>query len=271
MLIQQTDKLIQGFVEQTKAILLDNLVGVYLHGSAVMGCFNPEKSDLDFIIVVKKPLLISVKRSYMELVVQYNGNGPAKGIELSIVLRDVCSPFVYPTPFDLHFSAGHLDWYKSDPDGYISKMNGTDKDLAAHFTIIRKRGRCLYGVPIEEVFSEVPCSDYMDSIWYDVKDAANEIMDNPMYLTLNLARMLAYKEQGLVLSKKEGGEWAINNLPEKYRPVIMDAMNEYSDNVPVVYDNDLAKQYAEYVIKQICPKWSRQNIAWNSGFWKIVY
>ena len=33
---------------------------------------------------------------------------------------------------------------------YFSKMNGTDSDLAAHFTIIRKRGKCLYGLPIEQ-------------------------------------------------------------------------------------------------------------------------
>ena len=251
MLLQETYELINEYVDESKNILQDNLVGIYLHGSAAMGCFNPEKSDLDFIIVIKEPISDAIKKAYLEMVVKYNGLGPKKGIEMSIVLQNVCKPFIYPTPYVLHFSAGHLDWYKEDPDEYIRKMNGTDKDLAAHFTIILKRGKCLYGLPIEEVFGEVPSSDYMDSIWYDVKSAKREIKTYTMYLTLNLARVLAYKEEGLVLSKKEGAEWAIKNLPIEYHPLIMDALNEYSGSESVIYDKALAKKYAKYVIKQI--------------------
>ena len=158
-MILQTDNLINDFVERSKEILRDDLVGVYLHGSLVMGCFNPQKSDIDLIIVVDRPLSDPVKKEYMEMVVGCNALGPAKGIEMSIVLREVCKPFVYPTPYELHFSAGHLDWYKDDPDDYIRRMNGTDKDLAAHFTVINKRGRCLYGLPIKDVFAEVPSDD----------------------------------------------------------------------------------------------------------------
>lgn len=56
--------------------------------------------------------------------------------KLSIVKMDVCKPFVYPTPFELHFSNAYLQWYKTNPLDYVEKMNGVDKDLAAHFTII---------------------------------------------------------------------------------------------------------------------------------------
>ena len=37
--------------EWVKEILQDNYVGVYFHGSLRLGSFNPNKSDLDFIIV----------------------------------------------------------------------------------------------------------------------------------------------------------------------------------------------------------------------------
>nr|WP_079745843.1 nucleotidyltransferase domain-containing protein [Campylobacter jejuni] len=40
--------------EWVKEILQDNYVGVYFHGSLRLGSFNPNKSDLDFIIVVKE-------------------------------------------------------------------------------------------------------------------------------------------------------------------------------------------------------------------------
>ena len=72
-----------------------------------------------------------------------------------------------------------------------------------------------------------------------------------MYLTLNLARVLAYKKEGVILSKKEGGEWALANLPEEYHPLIEAALKEYSDAVPVEYDLELAKQYAGYMLSRI--------------------
>ena len=56
--------LIDSFVEQSKEILKENLVGIYLHGSLAMGCFNPQKSDIDLIIVVNEPLSDIVKKEY---------------------------------------------------------------------------------------------------------------------------------------------------------------------------------------------------------------
>ena len=58
-------------------------------------------------------------------------------------------------------------------------------------------------------------------------------------------------EEKLVLSKKEGGDWALRNLPPEYHPLIMDAMREYSESAEVVYDSALARRYAEYVSGRI--------------------
>lgn len=244
-------QLADEFAGRAKEILGDNLVGVYLHGSAVMGCFNPAKSDIDLIVVVENALTKEVKRSFMDMVVALNDRAPAKGIEMSIVTENVCNPFVYPTPFDLHFSAMHLNWYKDNPADYIEKMNGTDVDLAGHFMIITKRGKCLCGSPIEEVFGEVPKEAYMDSIRNDIAEAREDIVDNTMYIVLNLARVLAYKRDGLILSKKEGGEWALANLPEQYHLLIEDALSEYEKGTESVYDMELAEKYADYMLGRI--------------------
>ncbi|MBR4145003.1 MAG: DUF4111 domain-containing protein [Lachnospiraceae bacterium] len=239
------------FVNRSKDILKENLVGIYLHGSLVMGCFNPEKSDIDLIIVVDDKMPDITKKAYMDMIVDLNSYAPAKGIEMSIVRKEVCDPFVYPTPFELHFSAMHLKWYKDNPEDYILKMNGTDKDLAAHFTIIGKRGKCLFGLPIEDVFAVVPKADYMDSIWNDIVEAPEEITENTMYLTLNLVRVLAFAKDGLVLSKKEGGDWGLKNVPEEYHSLIEDALSEYGSSVVPQYDMELAVEYAEYMIQSI--------------------
>ena len=72
------DTVIDSFVKQSEEILKDNLVGIYLHGSAVMGCFNPAKSDLDLIVVVREPMMDSDKRSFMDMVVELSNKARQK-------------------------------------------------------------------------------------------------------------------------------------------------------------------------------------------------
>lgn len=145
----------------------------------------------------------------------------------------------------------HLSWYISNPDEYIGKMNGTDRDLAAHFFIVKKRGIVLYGKEINDVFGEIPSEAYLDSIKNDVADSEIRIMDNPVYIILNLCRVLAYVQDGLVLSKKEGGEWAIKNIHDKYHELIKEALICYTSNKNINPDKSLAVEFCMYMKSKI--------------------
>ena len=251
-MIEKYSDLLKKFVSCSKEILGNNLIGIYLHGSAVMGCFQPKKSDLDLLLVVKEDISDEAKRHFMDMVVELNQQAPAKGLELSIVKENVCNPFVYPTPFELHFSIAHLAWYQSNPQDYIEKMKGVDKDLAAHFTITYYRGQVLYGKEISEVFTEVSKEAYLDSIWCDIENAVEEIEENPMYLMLNLCRVLAYKKEGLITSKQEGGEWGLENMIQReYQELIQKALKEYQGGDAMVFDVPVARAFAEYMLEEI--------------------
>ena len=242
--------LLETFVAESNRILDKNLVGIYLHGSAAMGCFNPNKSDLDLIVIVKHEPSNADKRSFMDMVVALNQHAPAKGIEMSMVRECFCNPFIYPTPYELHFSMMHLDWYQSNPDDYVEKMCGTDVDLAAHFTVIYHRGITLWGKEISDVFAQVPREDYLDSILSDVRDATDSMMDNPVYFTLNLCRVLAYKQDGLVLSKREGGEWGLDRISNPdYRGLIFAALQAYQTEEAMEFRQDIATSFASDMLK----------------------
>ena len=109
-MIEEYRDLLEKFISYSKEIFGANLTGIYLHGSAVMNCFNPEKSDLDLLVVVRESIPDEIKLQFMNLVVELNIQAPAKGLELSVVKEEVCKPFAYPTPFELHFSNAHLNW-----------------------------------------------------------------------------------------------------------------------------------------------------------------
>ncbi len=219
--------LLRRFARESARILGKSLVGVYLHGSAALGCFNPVKSDLDLLVVVSAPVPDGKKRTYMDMVVALDREAPAKGLELSLVRRDYLRPFVYPTPYELHYSRAHLSWYRQDPEDYVARMRGVDPDLAAHCAILRRGGIVLSGEPVDAVFGPVGRAEYLDSIWRDVGEARQEMAEHPLYTTLNLCRAAAYAGEDLVLSKAEGAEWALSRAPEGTRPLIARALSAY--------------------------------------------
>lgn len=244
-------KVIDEFVLSVKETIKGQLTGIYLHGSLAMGCFNPEKSDIDLIVVIEDNISDQQKMILMQQIAALNQKAPAKGLEVSVVKREYCAPFVYPTPFELHFSPMHLQWFYDNPSDYVAKMKGEDKDLAAHFTIINKFGMVLYGEEIKNVFADVPRENYIDSICCDVENALADILEQPVYVILNLCRVLAFLQNGLYLSKKDGGKWGINYLPPEYHSLISNAMECYAANDNMAVNREHAVSFAARMLQLI--------------------
>lgn len=228
----RVQKILEQIKELSKQTFKENLTGVYVHGSVALGCFNWNNSDIDFIVVLKNIPTEEQKEKYITGLLEINNECPAKGLEMSIVLEKYTHQFVYPTPFELHFSNAHLKRCSDDLREYCRHMNGTDKDLAAHFTIINNAGITLCGKQIKDTFGEVPKDIYFDSIQHDIEDAEDEVLKNPIYIILNLCRVLAYKCDGLILSKKGGGAWGIKHFDRNYCGIIEKALSSYQDAVP---------------------------------------
>lgn len=224
----KTTKLLRRLATGSQNLLADNLVGVYLHGSYVLGGYNPAVSDLDYIMVVMRRLTVKEKADLMHFTTEeLLPLAPAKGLEFHVLLLAHTRHFRHPMPFDFHFSEYHRAEYFRDPEAYIEGMQGTDPDLAAHLMVIQQQGQVLTGLPIKDVFAPVPPAAYWQSIVFDIADATKQILNQPTYVTLNLCRVLAYRENGAVLSKQAGGEWGENHLPKLYQPLASYTLASY--------------------------------------------
>lgn len=234
-------------------IFPETLVGVYVHGSLALNCFNWNKSDIDFIVVVKSAPCLRQKEQFVSGLLGIDKHGPPKGLEMSLVLEKYVRDFVYPTPFELHFSNMYKQECRDNLEEYCSRMNGVDKDLSAHFTVIRNACVNVYGKPEKDVFGEIPKSDYLDSIKCDIDSAETEIESNPVHVVLNLCRVLAYVESDLILSKKDGGYWGIKNVPKKYTGIIVSALDSYLDDKRSMTDENsgLLIDFARYMHDEI--------------------
>ncbi|MBQ8834642.1 MAG: DUF4111 domain-containing protein [Oscillospiraceae bacterium] len=243
-------ELLARIKESYATILGPKLTGIYVHGSLAFGCFRWEVSDIDFLAVVTEPLTQAEKERLISSLLELDIYAPPKGFEMSVVLEAVCNPFVYPTPFELHFSNAHKARCRENLSEYCRTMNGTDKDLAAHVTVIRHVGRTLLGKPIEEVFAEIPKAAYWDSIRGDVQEAEEEIAEQPVYYILNLCRVLAFLKDGLVLSKSQGGQWGMEHCPE-YRELIGNALTAYEGTTAFRAEETALRDFAVTMLEEI--------------------
>ena len=205
------------------------LVGAYLHGSAAMGCFQWQISDVDCLIVVDTALTEAQKLHFIRACLELCPLCPPKGLELSVVTRAVCARPQQESPFELHFSPMYAAAYARDAELQLCRMPDTDPDLAAHFAMTRSRGRTLLGPPADEIFAPIPREWMLGSLENDLADAKDGMMGQPVYYVLNYCRALAFLEQGELLSKEEGGIWGMENLPDAYGTLIRDALAAYRE------------------------------------------
>lgn len=227
--------------------LHDNLVGVYLHGSLAMDCFNPNKSDVDVLVVCETEISNDIKMSIIKRLLEVT-SGNANQLEMSIVLKKYASTFVYPTPFELHYF--HPQYLEDE--NYICGGPGfEDYDLAAHMMITYHRGRKLFGEEIKTIFKPIKRDYYIQSIMNDIEDAQQGIIKNPVYFTLNLCRVLLYIKEEKISSKKEGGLWGTKNLPSEFQTIVRESLDVYIGRTSETnLDNDELLQFANWMLKE---------------------
>ena len=226
---KQVERLVEGFERG----LNDSLLGVYLHGSLAIGCFNPLRSDIDLLVATREKMAAETKLNLARLLLEVsNRRAP---VEISFLTVGDLHPWRHPSPYDFHYSE---DWreefeleLKSDNWKNLDSEKRFDVDLAGHITVLNHRGLCLYGKPIAEIFPNVPERDFIDSILADVlsvKYGLNGTFENyPAYIVLNACRTLAFLRTKQVLSKDEGGRWALENLPARFHSTINESLDEY--------------------------------------------
>ncbi|MBR0409211.1 MAG: DUF4111 domain-containing protein [Clostridia bacterium] len=232
-------------------ILQDNLVGIYLHGSLAARCFLWEHSDIDFLVVVRKRIPIEKKIELVELLYSLGQDAPPEGFEMSVVLEKYCSHIPYPIPFELHYSNMHRRDYERDVRGFCSRMHGEDPDLTCHIAELHAYGIALYGPSVPRVFDRPKREDVLCSIRQDVQDAAEHLHEKPVYYVLNLCRAVAFERENLMLSKKEGGQWALKHMESCHQRVIQAALNAYETGLGMSYDEGQAENFCYDALSEL--------------------
>ena len=180
-------------------MLRETLVGLYLHGSGAMGGWHDRLSDVDVLAVVGRRLTSDEKPAVAASLAGWPA--PGAGLECSIVALSSFEPLLPAPQFELHVTTG------AEPKVVDGAGHRGDWDLVMHFAVCRERGLAISGPPPHEVFPEVPRRMLLEAFRAEL---AWGLAHAPArYAILNACRAWAFAEEGRLLSKVEGGEWAI--------------------------------------------------------------
>lgn len=249
-----TEAQIELLVDGVRDVLGANLVGAYLHGSAVLGGLRPD-SDIDVIVVSKRRTTADEKRRLIDLLLSISGKRasrrPGRPIELDVVVESEIRPWRYPPTFDFHYSEL---WRERFESGDLEPWTGTtNKDLASALTMVLLGDKPLAGPHPARVFDPVPRSDYIDAILRDTETVDEFLPWDTRNVVLTLPRIWSAVATEAVYSKEDAAGWALPRLPEEHRAVLERARAAYRGEAEDSWD-DLRLQvraYADHVVSEI--------------------
>jgi hypothetical protein len=188
------------------ATLGSRLVGVYLHGSAVLGGFDTRRSDVDILVVCESRMTTIEQSAAAERLSCERLPCPAHGLELSIVTLSVAQhPRAQPA-FELHVTTAPED--TKVIDGHHREG---DPDLVLHFAVCHRAGRLLGpGRPAPEVFAPVADNLVLPQLASELRWSTEHAPGE--YAVLNACRAWRFAVDGALVSKIDGGRWALGRM-----------------------------------------------------------
>jgi hypothetical protein len=178
------------------------LRGAYLHGSAALGGWVAERSDVDVLLVAADEIGTDDVRAVGELLVAADAGCPGAGLEVSLVTVDQARRPGRRYAFLLHGS--------HEADGlrlvYGTEVSG-DPDLIMHYEVCRAAGITLHGAPASELIGPLPRGVVLRYLASELDWGLAHSTES--YAVLNACRALEFLDGGRIVSKIAGGEAAL--------------------------------------------------------------
>jgi hypothetical protein len=215
------DTSVHSYVASVASALaeLPHLAGVYLHGSAVLGGFDARRSDIDVLAVYDGTVAAEQQAQIAAALNERTLPCPALGLELSVVTRETAGHPTASPAFELHLTTAPA--HAQVIDGH---EHPGDPDLVLHFAVCRQSGRLFGpGLPPADVFGRVPrdliLAQLSSELSWGTEHADGE------YAVLNACRAWRFAVDGALVSKIDGGRWALGRVDGLDRELVAAALD----------------------------------------------
>ncbi len=254
-------------------VFKNNLLGVYLFGSSILGGLQ-KYSDIDLFVVSARPTTREEKTELVTKLLKISGiymESKKLPIELTIVEKSEINPWHYPPRFDFQYG----DWLRKQfESGNIEPWPTKEMpDLALLITQILLASKTLVGSHPNQLLCKIPYKDFMIATTDAVKNLISDLESDTRNVLLTLARIWSTVETDSIRSKPAAADWVIHYLPEKYRPVMERAKAIYKGEEKEYWDDmqEIIKSCAGFMVNQINNKMIEIKLADNTDrFIKIA-
>jgi len=213
-------------LKHVKGILGEQFVGMYLYGSLSSGDFNPETSDIDFLVVTKD---ILPEKMVQELEVMHNRTW-ATSLKRAGKLE---GSYVHQELIRRH-----------DPNGtpcptvnegkFFVDQRGSDWIIQRH--VVREYGVVVEGPDPKTLIDYVSPDDIRGAVmgtltewWFPMLDDPSWLRDNTdgdrAFAIITMCRVLHALEHGTIVSKPKAVQWARTKLETSSKELIDKAVS----------------------------------------------
>jgi streptomycin 3"-adenylyltransferase len=215
------------------------LVGVYLHGSAVLGGYNAHGSDVDVLAVTAAPVDLAVQASIANRLISTARRWPETALEISVITAATAAD-LGDCPFEVHVVVSG-----DEAKTVLGAGADGDPDLILYAEVCRRHGLAVYGPPASQVFGPVPQPRLIRAVRDEVRWGLEH--GHLSYGVLNACRALRFATDGVLCSKLDGGMWMLDGRDEA---VIRQALTDQREGVvqPMTAE---AKRFVEQILDEL--------------------
>lgn len=214
---------LQEIVGLVDRVLGPEVVGSYLHGSAVLGGLRPA-SDLDVLVVSRRRMTGPQRRRLLDGLLPISGSrNQARPVELTVVAQSDVRPWRYPPTCDFHYGEWLRDAFEVNGPPLPEPM----PDLALQLTMVLAGDHPLTGPPPARVLEAVPHADLVRATVAGIPGLLEDLDGDARNVLLTLARVWTTLATGEIRSKDAAADWALARLPAEHRPVLAHARELY--------------------------------------------
>jgi predicted nucleotidyltransferase len=215
--------LLDKLLMELQAMLGTRLVGLYLHGSLAYSDFNPQTSDIDFLVVTEETLAAETFSELKEMHTRLF----ASGLDWSQKLEGAYIPKDALRRHDL--AKEPVPWLGVDGHFALERLGS---DWVLQRWILREKGIAVSGPLLAGMIDPVSVQDLRQAVrgnlqeWWFLPFPSPERFQSSEYqafAVLTMCRSLYVLEHGRVASKAEAARWAMDTLGEPWRALILKA------------------------------------------------
>lgn len=228
------------FLENAQAILGKRFRGMYLDGSLVLGDFDPQRSDVDFVVVTDADLPDDVFSALQGMHDRFSaGDSPwATEIEASYIPQDALR----------RHDPTHARHPRIERGSGRLAQERHDVDWVVHRYVLREHGVALAGPDPRTLIDPVRPQDLRRAVVNLMRVWWAPMCRDPVHLrhrgyqtyaVLTMCRVLYTLETGSVVSKPAAARWTRETMGVPWTRLIAAALVWRKDDPPVAAERDV--------------------------------